>query len=251
MSSIGELNASLNNFVYHENRIELYELKHLLIYRLKFHFENYSDCLYSQFNSLIPEVIANSATKRKAEYLAGRICANESLKHIGIKSELVGINEDRLPQCPSLVKGCISHNYNSAIAAVSASALVSAIGVDIETILPSTRIERIRHRVIDEKEKIFLANSTTRNANEVFTLLFSIKESFFKATYPLVGYYFDFDAVSVELIDYELSVFKVIVNKDLSEKIKTNTIFFGQFQFIEDAVLTCLSFGEDLTTLIE
>lgn len=73
----------------------------------------------------------------------------------------------------------------------------------------------------------------------LFTLFFSLKESFFKAVYPALGFYFDFDAVSIVDVDLNNKNLIFKVNYSLSDKFCEGKVFKGDFVHINnDTVLT-------------
>lgn len=73
----------------------------------------------------------------------------------------------------------------------------------------------------------------------LLTTIFSAKESFFKAAYPKVGAYFDFDAAS--LVDYDAQASRLIfcVTRDLSSDVVEGRHFEVNYRVLpDDKVLT-------------
>lgn len=209
-------------------------LKYALIdYRL----ENYKDSLYQRFDILIPENIKSFAIKRKADYLAGRLCAQLALKQLGNSNTQIKTGKNREPIWPKNIKGSISHTSRYALAVISNCKKSQGIGIDIERYITIETIEEIESLIITAKEKT-LMQSTNFDYCRLFTIIFSIKESFFKAAFHLVGQYFDFDTVEVCKIDIENSVVQLIVNRSFHSCFHKNAIVNTFFHCSTEHVFT-------------
>lgn len=146
--------------------------------------------------------LSTAVNKRKAEHLAGRIAAREALSFHGIKDFVPGIGLHREPCWPPGFTGSITHSGNVALAAVIIDDPTqrSGMGIDYETIITPEIAQEIYGGIIEsaEKERIEAAPFPFHYA---LTLVFSAKESLFKALFRHVGRYFDFSAVSLTEID--------------------------------------------------
>lgn len=90
------------------------------------------------------------------------------------------------------------------------------IGIDIERIPNDSGLEAIRSTALIDRERLLineLANALGEPA--ALTLVFSAKESFYKAVAKTVGRVFDFDVVEVVGIEDDRSL-DLIVTADLS-----------------------------------
>ena len=134
---------------------------------------------------------ARAVTKRRDEFSMGRIAARRALVDLG--SEPVPILPDpmRAPIWPRAIVGSITHTNDIAAAAVAPAERCAGLGIDIEqvrSLQPS-----IDRQVADDEERAWIASDMTR-----FTLLFSAKESIYKAFFPIRREYFGFSAVHLQ-----------------------------------------------------
>ena len=98
--------------------------------------------------------------------------------------------------------GAISHTTGLATAIVSSDPKVLGLGIDVEITVDPETMDKIGKHILP-LEHFALLNQEGLQPNEVFTLIFSVKESFYKAAYPRVQRYFDFGAVNVVSFDQE------------------------------------------------
>lgn len=143
--------------------------------------------------------------KRQAEFFAGRICAREAMRQLGLAASYPGVATDRSPVWPEAVVGSISHTRNLATAVVATTENYSGLGVDCESILRPDQTEALAQEILTPQEERVLADQATALAPNVqLSLVFSLKESLFKAIYPSVGVFFDFcDAQLVALDNHQ------------------------------------------------
>lgn len=190
----------------------------------------YQNELYGEFEIESPFLSAPAAViKRRAEFLAGRYCAKKSLEMLGVFNIDIPIGKDRSPVWPNNVVGSISHNSTHAVAVSGYRSHTQSVGVDIEAFISNETIDRLKNEVVNVDELHLLA---CMDISFIFTLIFSIKESFFKAAYPLVKNYFDFDAVSVLAINRAARMVKFRINKSLSGFLQAGCIFTGQYKCV-------------------
>lgn len=71
----------------------------------------------------------------------------------------------------------------------------------------------------------------------LLTLVFSAKESFFKAAYNLVGSYFDFDTMTILSVDLEQRMLWFRIEKDLCASLKAGGICCMRFAFIDNKTI--------------
>lgn len=192
----------------------------------------YHDNLFNEWNISFPSSLEKAVKKRKAEFLSGRYCAQKALVKLGLDPEPIGIGKLRNPLWPLGVKGSISHNNKYAIAVVSLEKNILGIGVDIENIIEAEVIEQTKDQILQHDEmKLLPPKGMT--AEQLFTLIFSIKESFFKAAFPLVNAYFDFDAISVIHLDSEAQEIQFKLNYSLHEKLPIDMRFTGKYYLVK------------------
>ena len=155
----------------------------------------FDDELYGVFGICLPPELQTSVTKRKAEFLAGRILARTALLSLGSSSGDVGIGRHRQPIWPSGFAGSISHTDGTAMAMVAART-DCLIGVDIEAIMTEQTAQSIAKQVLTPREHAFLDKDPVHYARNL-TIVFSAKETLYKALFPKVGSFFGFDCAEL------------------------------------------------------
>lgn len=141
---------------------------------------------------VLPGSLATAVLKRKVEFAAGRFCAAQALQKQGYRGqETLGIGLHRAPVWPDGYLGSISHADGLAVAVVTASRDWGGVGIDIERILDNEAAQPLVPYLMTTTE-LAIGTTTGLLLEHWLTLIFSAKESLFKALYPYVGRYFDF-----------------------------------------------------------
>lgn len=165
----------------------------------------------------VPPAIRSSVAKRQAEYFHGRLATRLALEPFGLGLEQVGTGPSREPLWPEGHIGSISHTSNLAGAAVQSQDFAAGLGIDIENVIQPSYVDVLNDTVLSTQERHYLDTLTHACALRVLqTLVFSAKESFFKAAFASVRRYFDFDAVSVIRIDLPAAHLVLRVEEPLS-----------------------------------
>lgn len=159
----------------------------------------YQDALFPRLGVAWSESLELAVPKRRAEFLAGRYCAHQALHRLD-RSGPVGIGPDRSPAWPVGVTGSISHSAHHAVAIATCDPRVIGVGIDIEAPIAAAALDELRSQILTPHEQARLRRPEL-TPQTLLTLVFSTKESFFKALYPSVNAYFGFEAVSVTDID--------------------------------------------------
>lgn len=209
------------------------------IYQCKFNKSAYRDSLFEKLGICFPSSLQKAVGKRRSEFLVGRYCAEKSLQKLGIFNSEIKIGANRNPLWPDTVVGSISHCGAYAVAIASNSPYLQGVGIDIEDEVEPSTIENIQRQILSEKEILLIS----KNADEIpflFTLAFSLKESFFKAAYPLVGEYFDFDVISIAEIDQAKRAIKFHLNCTLHEKLPQGMVLSGAFHVLPEKQVVTL-----------
>lgn len=157
---------------------------------------------FAAHGMVCPPVIARSVAKRQAEYLHGRLAARQALSGYGMGHLEVGTGAMREPCWPPGMIGSISHNRDYAAAVALRDTEHGAIGIDIETVVYGDAAQAVANVATDTGELAWLRSQTgTVPLELLLTLVFSAKESFYKAAFPSVRRMFDFNAVRVTALD--------------------------------------------------
>lgn len=211
------------------------------IYHCEFEAECYNDSFFESFNIEFPGILKTAVVKRRAEFLAGRYCAARCLQYLNIINTSIGIGNNREPIWPDSVVGSISHCNNHAVAITGKEEFLLGVGIDIEQQADQKTINNIAHKILCKDEHHHL-NSNHDDSRFIFTLIFSVKESFFKSAYPSVGRYFDFDAISVVDIDWCNKNIVLCLNYSLNTLLKKGMLIIACFhRFSDGRVITLVT----------
>lgn len=196
----------------------------------RFYVDKYQDFFYDVYDISFNQENEKSIVKRKAEYLAGRYCAKLSLDDFNIENFTVRTGDKREPLWPTNIVGSISHSDSYAIAITSNCESHLGIGVDVELCVNRATAIRLKPQIFTEEEDTRF--SQLDNFPQIFILFFSLKESFFKAAFPIVRRYFDFSAVTIKEIDWrndETGSVRFQLNVDLCETLRKGKTFTARF----------------------
>nr|WP_251018698.1 4'-phosphopantetheinyl transferase superfamily protein [Streptomyces sp. ISL-11] len=144
--------------------------------------------------ALFPEeaaVVARAVPKRQNEFTTVRLCARKALGRLGLPPTPLLPNRRGAPQWPAGVVGSMTHcdGYRAAVVARSADAV--SLGIDAEPNGPLP--EGVLSAVSLPGERSWVRAFAARRPDVHWDrLLFSAKESVFKAWYPLTGAELDF-----------------------------------------------------------
>lgn len=139
-----------------------------------------------------------------------------------------------MPLWPEGVVGSLTHSGITAVAAVGRRSEITSVGIDLQEI----RLLRsdIAARIALPSERAWVtagnADATTRAL-----MLFSAKESVFKALYPIVRRHFGFHAVELHW-NPERESFRAEVRSDLGSGIGEGVELPVQVWHLGDAVFT-------------
>jgi 4'-phosphopantetheinyl transferase EntD len=145
------------------------------------------------------EHIAHAVAKRRVEFAAVRRCARKALQELGYPPVPILPGEQREPRWPEGVVGSMTHCAGYCAAAVARSGEVSALGIDAEVHAPLP--EGVLDLISLESERALLAELTERVPGAVHwdRVLFSAKESVYKAWFPLTRRWLGFEQADIEL----------------------------------------------------
>ena len=134
---------------------------------------------------------------REREFRIGRALAREALARLGIADHPLLPADTREPKWPDGIVGSISHCEGVCAVAVAESKRFSGIGIDLE------RIDRIDDDIADtvctpeERRQLDAIAPSVRRQR--LALLFSAKESVFKALFPTTRQFLEFHDVALTI----------------------------------------------------
>ncbi|WP_286298503.1 4'-phosphopantetheinyl transferase family protein [Vibrio apostichopi] len=192
--------------------------KGIEIHVAQFDQQSYDDRLFDITNVYCPIAITQSVDKRKAEYFAGRYLVARELQNLGFSHQALEPNSDRSPRLPSDVIGSISHSNDLATVAVlpSSTANRENIGLDIQHLISSEVCDDIENIVATVQEVGLVVRYGLTRA-EAVTLLFSAKESIYKALARFARRGLNFNSARLFAIDNDTVQFEL--SKDITSQI--------------------------------
>jgi len=145
--------------------------------------------------------VATAVAKRRAEFAAGRACARRALTRLGIGDFVLRNGPDRAPRWPDGVVGSISHagavpgGFCGAVVARSRDFLTLGLDAEVATAVGP----ELWPRVMTAGELDWLQDQPVASRPTLAAVLFSAKECFYKARFPVAGQFLDFEDVEVAL----------------------------------------------------
>lgn len=172
---------------------------------------------FAAYGIACPPQIRNSVARRQKEFFYGRVAARHSLAMLGAGAAEIAIGAMREPLWPAGVVGSISHNQAYAAAVTARRARFSSVGIDIESVASAENQEAMQALVVSAGELAYLKSvDCALPLATVLTIVFSAKESFYKAAYADVGRFFDFCDAQVSEFDPGRSALVLTLQTGLS-----------------------------------
>lgn len=179
---------------------------------------------------------------RCAEHLAGRLAARQALLLLGGTAPFPAIGRHRQPLWPAGIIGSISHTRQRALATVAkSSGSMAGLGIDLEPQLSSQQAHEIADTVMQNLEREIASNSGLPFEQAV-TLVFSAKESLFKALFAHVGDWFDFSAAVITDISPGSQRFTLRLAQALTPELPAGMAFSGHWRDMHGDIMTLLRF---------
>lgn len=164
----------------------------------------------------VPISMNRAVSKRKAEFVAGRYCAQQCLAFYSIPIMDILVGKNREPLWPQTIQASITHSDGYALCVAGSPQVYDGLGVDIESIIPSARAVKLQEQIVTGAE-VALSSQHGMPHHFFVTLAFSAKESLFKAIYKDVGRFFGFDAAHVTSINIEKNEVILTLTETLTE----------------------------------
>jgi 4'-phosphopantetheinyl transferase EntD len=151
--------------------------------------------------ALYPEeeaAVGRAVEKRRREFVTARACARGALAQLGLSPQAIPAGTRGEPLWPEGVVGSITHCEGYRACAAAPSAAHSTIGVDAEVneALPEGVLEDI---ALSGERKWVRQLTGDQPAVHWDRLLFSIKESVYKAWFPLAESWLGFEDAAVSI----------------------------------------------------
>jgi 4'-phosphopantetheinyl transferase EntD len=151
--------------------------------------------------TLYPEeaaLVALAVPKRRREFTVVRACARRAMEKLGVPPQPVLPGERGAPRWPAGLTGSMTHCDGYCAAALVRAADLASLGIDAEPHGPLP--EGVLESVSLPGERVRLRElAGTYPAVHWDRLLFSAKESVYKAWFPLTGRWLDFSEADIEV----------------------------------------------------
>jgi 4'-phosphopantetheinyl transferase EntD len=185
----------------------------------------------------LPEELAllgGAVAARRAEFITARHCARQALLRIGAPDGPILRGPKREPVWPAGIVGSITHCTGYRAAAVAHADDILTIGIDAE---PHEAIrDRVVERILRDEERAWLAAAPAGIHWD--RLIFSAKESVYKAWFPLAQAWLGFEDASV-VIDPIAGTFHARLMIDPPVGVPTE--FLGRYLIENGLVLTAIA----------
>jgi 4'-phosphopantetheinyl transferase EntD len=144
------------------------------------------------------ELVTRAVPARRSEFATGRACARTALAKLGVPPEAIPVGPKGAPQWPAGFVGSITHCEGYRAAAVARSTDLITIGIDAEPNKPLPARLLADIALPPEREVV---RGLAFGAAEVNwdRLLFCIKESVYKAWFPLTESWLGFEDATVSI----------------------------------------------------
>lgn len=140
--------------------------------------------------------LGRAVASRRREFAAGRTCARIALAALRVPVQPILRGSHREPVWPDGIVGSITHCEDYSVAAVARCSDIVSIGIDVE---PNQPLPDGVLGVIARQEEIGSLHALSPSHICWDRLLFSAKESIYKAWYPLMKCWLGFEDVSLAL----------------------------------------------------
>jgi len=193
--------------------------------------------------ALLPEekaAVERASPKRRREFTTGRSCARRALAALELPPGPILRGPDREPTWPPGAVGSITHCHDYCAAAVAPAGQYASLGIDAEVHdeLPEGVLERISL----PEERDWLQAQANGEAHWD-TVLFSAKESVFKAWFPLARHWLGFEDAHVDLAPEEGAFHARLLVPGPTVGGRPLQSFDGRFLVRDGLVVTAIAVG--------
>lgn len=150
---------------------------------------------------LYPEesaLISNAVAKRREEFATVRSCARRALRDLGVAPAPILPGERGAPQWPAGVVGSMTHCGGYRAAALASATCARTIGVDAEPHepLPGGVLDLV---ALPDEQQHLTELAARHQTVHWDRLLFTMKESVYKAWFPLTQRWLDFHEARIRI----------------------------------------------------
>ena len=201
----------------------------------RMHYDRWQKGLEIDYGFSFPQSLERAVIKRQCEFFAGRYLAKLLLSDLGFPAIYLP-TQNRLPEWPDGILGSITHTRGFVAVIATRDENFSGVGVDWEKMMSEKTWSSIASRIVTDKEAALCPKGFSKS--HWGTIIFSLKESIYKAFYPTVRTYFGFETVVILEVDIVSGCIVFEVIKDIGDSNLKGFVGKGFFCNYEDTVLT-------------
>jgi len=200
--------------------------------------QKYHDALALKWGIPLPARLQQAVIKRRAEYLASRLLARSVMAELGIDDFILTNAPDRSPLWPAGIQASLSHS--NGIVVVAATRQPCAVGVDVEQLMSESTAQETATLLMNEQEQVMLQTQPV-SFSAAATLLFSLKESVYKALWPQLHQPMDFLDAALVSVDFAQQSATLRLTQHVGERFARGTLLEADFMWQENQVITLVT----------
>lgn len=168
----------------------------VMLLQARFDLTQFDNTLFAACKIPFPESLNKAVNKRRAEYLASRLCVRHAVSQLGIEDFLLANDCDRAPIWPQGITGSLSHTHHCISLLLAKTTSGKILGVDCEQVMKHQTAQEMQSMIVTAQEMAVLRHSGLPFATAL-TVAFSLKESLYKALFPQLRQFMNFDAAEI------------------------------------------------------
>jgi enterobactin synthetase component D len=197
--------------------------------------------IYQEYEYLLDDSLIGAIYGRKEEFVAARACALLGLNKLNANNKIVMRSSKRHPIWPQGFIGSISHTKDLALASIYKEGYCKSVGVDCEILIKPERFESIKDYITRAEDLRLLNNLDCNSKLSILqTLVFSAKESLYKAISPLYEEFFGFQEAYLDKINFEEGTFSIILKTKVDKLKPYEATYFGRFLCSDTHIITSI-----------
>lgn len=142
-------------------------------------------------------VIEGTRAQRREQFAAGRTCAREALRALGVEQFALLPAQDRSPIWPAGITGSITHAGGFCAAAVARQEHIAAVGIDTEQV--DRFAERLWPRICTDHELEWVYDQPEGERVARVATVFSAKEAAYKCQYQMTRRWIALGSAEIDL----------------------------------------------------
>ncbi|MFD2766214.1 4'-phosphopantetheinyl transferase family protein [Micromonospora eburnea] len=187
------------------------------------------------------DLVARAVESRRREFVTARRCAREALGHLGYAPAPIRPGPKREPLWPAGVVGSITHCSGYRAAAVARNTALASLGIDAEPhgVLPDGVCEAV---TVAGEPELLRRLSHADPSTHWDRLLFSAKESVYKAWYPVTGRWLGFEEAELSIDPASRSfTARLLVDGTRTDGGPPLTALHGRFLVADGLIVTAVA----------